>query len=124
MVLDNQTGPEYTEIADDPIFSSDGKRVAYCAQNSYGSWFAVIDGHAESFPSPLAMHFPRFMHFSQDGKHIVYVAYTVEKSSVVIDGQTGPDYDAIRVGPVFLKDGTVEYISQREGVLYRVNQRP
>jgi len=62
--------------------------------------------------------------FSPDGKCVAYTARKGDKWLVVVDGQAGPEYDGIACGPVFLKHGTAEYISQRGGTLYRVNHRP
>lgn len=38
--------------------------------------------------------------------------------------EDGPEYEGIDCGPVFLKDGTVEYMAHRDGGLYRVDLRP
>lgn len=45
MVVDGKAGTEYDDIPSPPIFSPDGKRVAYAAKNGE-KWLVVVDGHA------------------------------------------------------------------------------
>ena len=48
-----------------------------------------------------------------------------KKWVVVVDEQTGPEYDVIQVGPIFQKNGSVEYIVENEALsLIRVNYKP
>jgi len=43
---------------------------------------------------------------------------------IVVDGREGPVYDAIPGGPTFRADGTLEYLTVKDGVLLRVKQLP
>jgi hypothetical protein len=56
---------------------------------------------------------------SRDGLHIALATPTQDKKIVVVvDGQTGPEYDEILCSPVFTADG-VEYLDARDGWLLR-----
>jgi hypothetical protein len=86
-------------------------------------WFVVVDGQAGPGYDGIGD-----ITFSLDGKHVAYGArrskWLVSKWFVVVDGQTGPEYDGIVCGPIFLKDGIVEYIAIKGGSLYRINVTP
>ena len=103
-VVDGQAGPEYDEICERPVFSPDGKRVAYGAINRpFGEdeeCLAVIDGHPGQKYYRVAG-----LTFSPDGERMAYRAIKGDKSFVVIDNQAGPNYYMIREGPVFSPDG-------------------
>jgi len=62
--------------------------------------------------------------FSPAGKRVAYAAQKGGKWRVVVDGKAGPEMDAIAAGPVFLRDGRLEYIARKDVVLYRVTERP
>jgi dipeptidyl aminopeptidase/acylaminoacyl peptidase len=126
VVVDSQVGSEYDGIGD-IFFSPDGKHAAYGARRNKwfvsNKWFVVVDGQAGPEHDGI-----RDITFSLDGKHVAYGArrskWLVNKWFVVVDSQPGPEYDGIMCGPVFLKDGIVEYIAMKGGFLYRVNVMP
>ena len=123
VVVDGQLGPEYDGVGS-PVFSADGKRVAYVVQKG-AKRLAVVDGQpgpeyddikVSLFPvewSPI---------FSADGKRVAYAAKKGAKWLVVIDGQPGPEYDDISCGPVFRKDSLLEYLPVKGNFLYRVTK--
>ena len=125
VVVDSQVGSEYDGIGD-IFFSPDGKHVAYGARRNkwlVNKWFVVVDGQAGPEYDGIGD-----ITFSLDGKHLAYGArrskWLVNKWFVVVDSQPGPEYDGIVCGPIFLKDGIVEYIAMKGGSLYRVNVMP
>ena len=63
--------------------------------------------------------------FSPDGKRVAYVAWKGDKQLVVVDGEEGPAYDGIiRNGPTFCERGALEYLAQKDGVLFRIKHVP
>jgi hypothetical protein len=97
------------------VFSADGKRLAYWAQDP-GSGRMVVDGVVgpafETASAPA---------FSGDGGHVAYLAKRDRMTRVVLDGTPGPEYDeVIEGGPSFRADGTLGFLAIRERVLYRV----
>jgi WD40 repeat protein len=125
VVVNNEAGPEYDGIG--PIvFSPDGKRLAYVVRKNkwlVNKWLVVVDNQAGSAYDGIGC-----VVFSPDGKHVAYGAKRskrlMSKWVVVVDGQPGVEYNSIACGPVFLKDGTAEYIAMKGGSLYRVNVTP
>jgi len=83
MVVDGQEGEGYNQVAS-PVFSFDGKRVAYSAGrylSKESGWRVVVDGQEgplffETFPAV----------FSPDGKHLAYGAKKAQWA-VVVDGK-------------------------------------
>jgi roadblock/LC7 domain-containing protein len=99
-VVDGQAGPEFDSVMKDspPVFSTDGKHVAYAAQRG-DKWLVVVDGQAglefEGISLPV---------FSPDGKRVAYTAKRGEKWLVVVDGEAGPEFDVVSK-LVFSPDG-------------------
>lgn len=117
VVLDGQPGPEFGGIVEDTIvFSPDGKRLAYAAKKD-DKCVLVLDGQPGlEFAGERPV-------FSPDGRHLAYVAIRAGAWVVALDGQPGPSYDKVLTGcPIFLPDGTLEFLAFRDMVLYRVAQ--
>jgi len=93
---------------------SSNTRLGYAASDG-SKWFVVVDGK-RSAPYDHAFT-PAF---SRDGKHTAFVAVKRDNGLVVLDGKEGPQYDYIAAGPVFRKDGSLEYLAVRGETLYRV----
>jgi WD40 repeat protein len=91
MVVDGQPGQTRGYLKA-PIFSSDGKHVAYEARVG-DSWYVVLDGQ----PGP-AYGSIRGLTFSPDGKRSAYMGYSKTypyDGVVVVDGQPGPKYGKV-----------------------------
>lgn len=58
--------------------------------------------------------------FSDDGAHVAFLTVKGNAGLIVLDGKEGPLYDYIPSGPVFRKDGYLEYLAVRGDTLYRV----
>ena len=101
------------------VFSADGKRLAYGVAKG-DKWLVVVDGQA----SPEYDGIPEgSLVFSADGKRLAYMAGKGSKGLVVVDGQAGPEYDGVACGPVFRRDGVLEYLAVDKDVLYRVTSQ-
>ena len=101
-----------------PIFSPDGKRIAYGAVKD-NTCCVVLDG--QPGPEYKVIHNIRF---SPDGKHLVYIANKDDYWFFVVDGLEGPKYNAILIEThIFHPDGALGYLAVKGGILYRVKQR-
>ena len=82
--VDGKEGPRYSKIREEtPLFSANGKSVAYCAQKD-NKWRWVINGvEGPSFQKLTPTSFA----FSEDGKRHAYVA---NGSILVVDGKAVP----------------------------------
>jgi Tol biopolymer transport system component len=87
VVVDAQAGKPYENDIRDPIFSPDGKRVAY-AGKADGRWRMVVDGQ-EGTPYNDDIRNPRF---SPDSKRVAYAGMADRKWRVVVDDREGPEY--------------------------------
>ena len=58
--------------------------------------------------------------FSPDGQHLAYIAHKGPKSSVVVDGQPGTDYDGIFQSPVFSPDSKRVAYAAKKGAQWLV----
>jgi Tol biopolymer transport system component len=101
VVVDGKAGTEYDDIPSPPIFSPDGKRVAYGVKKGEKQ-LVVVDGKAGKEYDEISGGFPpiklapvRFsaVVFSPDGKRVAYAAKNGEKWLVVVDGHAGEEYD-------------------------------
>ena len=82
--IDGKAGKRYSEIAAaTPVFSADGRSVAYAARNGL-DWLWVINGaEGPTFPALTPTSFV----FSEDGKHHAYVAIPDDRRTVLmVDG--------------------------------------
>ena len=96
-VVDGKSGPEFDAVTK-PIFSPDGRRVAYEAARLYpdGSkkdrWFVVVDGEEKPEYDSLIRGTAAF---SVDSKHVIYGVCQGDKRLAVVDGQLSPGYKTI-----------------------------
>jgi len=105
IVLDGQPGPLYDEIGT-YAFSPDGKHLAYEACEG-ANWRVVVDGvqgpafdriGEKELAQPTGDGFelaPSHVFFSNNSKHVGYVAKSGDKYHVVVDGAAGPPFDLI-----------------------------
>jgi Tol biopolymer transport system component len=87
VVLDGQKGPTFLEVGE-PVFSPDGRSVAYLARVGKDEWAVALNGKAgptfrEVWGKPL---------FGPNGERLAYVARLIDKGGkrqlvAVIDGK-------------------------------------
>jgi S1-C subfamily serine protease len=107
VVVDGKEGPEYDQIVG-PVFSPDGKRLAYAACRGSG-WRVVVDGGEGK--EYLQVSTPVF---SPDSKRVAYLA-SGEGMRVVADGIEGKSYPFIDQ-LAFSPDGKrLAYVATRVG---------
>jgi S1-C subfamily serine protease/WD40 repeat protein len=120
LVVDGKAGPAFDRVEADAtsgtnglVFSADGKRFAYVAQERYHKCFVILDADRQStYDNILGLT------FSADGRHLAYFASTHKNNRdewvTVVDGKPGPIYDDVGHGwppgawpcaPVFSPDG-------------------
>ena len=109
MVVDGEEGPEYGDDIRDPIFSADGKHVAYAAL-AKNKWRVVVDGRE----GPEYQDFRQPPAFSPDGKHVAYAVEQDEKWRLVLDGQEGALFDDMSP-PVFSIGRQTRGLCRQEG---------
>jgi hypothetical protein len=100
------------------VFSPDSTRLAYIAGKA-GKRFLVVDGQAGP-PYDQVGNFA----FSADSKHMAYVAVREDRNIIAVDGAERAAYDAVPAGPVFRKDGVIEFIARDANALQRVEVAP
>ena len=99
MVVDGNPGPLYSAVGP-PIFSHDGKRLAYRAAKGDLWWLIVSDGQ----PGPEYQGIADPV-FSPDGSHLAYKATKEpDKCVIVLDGRPGPQYEDVDDEPTFSPD--------------------
>jgi hypothetical protein len=108
IVVDGQSQQHYSAVGR-PVFSPDGKRVAYGAIAG-NKKFVVVDG--KEGPAFASVGEPEF---SPDSSKIAYVAKADKKRyTIVVDGVPGPVFDDFITGPLFSPDGKLVYAAGHE----------
>jgi hypothetical protein len=114
MVIDGREGPSCGHVTR-PIFSPDGRRLAYTAYRDRRQ-FLVVDG--VEGPAYKAVNYERTV-FSPDGRRVAYGAQRGDESLLVLDGVEGPAFRGAGKsfgfgGPVFSPDSRrVAYVARR-----------
>ncbi len=146
VVVDGQEGPEYGEIVKGtPVFSPDGRRLAYAAVRNVRMTPAsgpdyyrrrsvvVVDGEESA---PYVSVRGGSLVFSPDSQRLAYIVRKEARDVCVIDGEVGPPYHQIlasRPAPHsregltrlrFADDGALEYIAVRVNEVYCVRHVP
>src|SRR6185436_7438542 len=109
VVVDGVGGRAY-EAASAPVFSPDGKHVAYKAKEGK-RWFVVLDGQEQKGFDALGSG---KIVFSADSRRMAYVARSGAKWSVIVDGNESVHDDVIN-DPVFSPDSRRVAYVMREG---------
>lgn len=117
VVTDGKANPDHDEIGQ-IIFSFDSNHIAYSAKEE-DNWRVVVDGQVGPAYDAIGR-----ITFSVDGLQLAYAAEKQDKWLVVVDGQPMAQYTNIVSGPVFLRDGSVEFIAVQRRMLRRVNIAP
>jgi hypothetical protein len=109
-------------------FSPDSKRMAVAVQDTGYELHWIVDG--KTGPAVKAMV---DFDFSPDGAHYAYAFRDFENArmAVMVDGKVRATCEdaadgssrAVVYGPVFLRDGTLEYLAKEEGKLMRFRVR-
>jgi Tol biopolymer transport system component len=121
VVTDDVAGEPYDQVGN-PVFSPDGRHVAYSAQKG-NDCVVVLDGRAG--PRFDAIWAPSLC-FSPDGARFAYQAKTAGKAVVVVDGKAGEGCAALKAvdqnhpgagrSIFFSPDGAhVVYVAQQGG---------
>ena len=106
---------------DTMLIPNEQERYSYNGGNvehdESGKFVIVVDGR----PGP-GYDWVGDIEFSRDSKHIAYRAKAQDRWVVALDGQPDPQYDRILCGPVFRRDGPLEFLAMRHKTVYRVKQ--
>lgn len=101
-----------------PVFGPDGKSVAFGVVKA-DRWTYVINNTNTPAYDALGS-----IAFSQDGRHVAYSAKS-GKAFVCVNGQNSPPYKTVACGPVFRRDGIVEFLAlDDQDRLIRVTRTP
>jgi len=113
IVVNEEEGKLYDDILKyTPIFSPNGKRIAYAASEGNGL-FVVVDGTEAKRYHSILKH---SIAFSPDSKRVAYVAREGDKWFIVVDGKEGKRYDDIlKYSPVFSPDSKRVAYAARDG---------
>lgn len=115
--VDGKPGPRYEMIAKEtPVFSDDGRSVAYAVRR-LGDWMWVVNGvEGPAFPELTATSFA----FSADGRRHAYVGIPrFRQSTLIVDGKiqaegTWEDTMPWDAAPLFSADGSrLAYVEAR-----------
>jgi Tol biopolymer transport system component len=100
------------------VFSPDSKRIAFAARSETTEHW-VVDGKPGP-GSPFGTGFG--LSFSPDSRHFAYMFAkgTGPTAVVVVDGVERASYTPLTSGPVFRKDGVLEFIAADDGALRRI----
>jgi len=132
VAVDGKEGDEYGTI-EGLVFSPDSKRFAYWVhrwEDAKAQWFVVVDGKTLVKYEKVDNYQHHCIWFSSDSKHVAYTGFKFNSKNrkgsqvVIIDGQSGPDFDIIGPAVVGLDDGGLEYLAIKENSLYRVKYTP
>ena len=136
--IDGKAGPSLEQISGSPVFSPDGRRLAYAVgQREQG---IVLDGkmtvpeemagitsdEQERIASMGCFSEVGTPAFSTDGNHLAYSGcVNGSRWHLVVDRQAGPSYAlASSARPTFAPDGSLTYLAIRGDTLFRVTRRP
>lgn len=119
VVVDGVPGPPATHVWR-PVFSPDGKRVAYRISQK-GRWALVLDGEIQSWGGVGDPH------FSPDSRHVAVIERSSSACRVFVDGIPGPAYDWIPdvqgLASPYASSDRLTYVGIRDGTAYVVEQR-
>jgi hypothetical protein len=139
LVMDGKGKGTYDGLADRPVFSANGERIACVGlRGSPGlstsrdsAQYVEVDGvkvEGEDEPSYAQISTESIV-FSKDSRHVAYAAKTPRpfggKWVVVLDGVPGPECDCLgQTRATFLPDGTLQYLAVRDRTMVRVRLVP
>lgn len=125
MIVAGQPGPRF-EFVGLPVFSHDGKRLAYVARDK-AKWFAMIDNQRgpefdeikslltlTALPKGAVRARSRSLLFKPGGNVVAYAAKTGQKWRLIVGDDQGPEYSDIGE-IVFSTDGANVAYAANEG---------
>ena len=120
--LDGKAAPSDIPIAstnnqESLYFSPDSRRLASAIKGSDGLLHWVVDGKA----GPGTLVGLGRLSFSADSAHHAYVLPRAETKdiAIVVDHTIRATYAVVTCGPVFLADGTLEFLAVQNHSLFR-----
>jgi hypothetical protein len=125
VVWDGAEGPA-ADLTGPPLFSPDSQRLAYVAVTDRDNAVWVDGWPGPPYPCVVAPS----LCWDADSTQVAYVARGAEGWRVIVREEEGPAYPSSdRLGslgnpvlgyPRFLPDGSVQYLVERDGTIYRV----
>jgi WD40 repeat protein len=98
----------------DPVFSSDGRRLAYAIDEGKKER-VIVDGRADKDYDEIGR-----VVFSPDGRHVAYDARQGQKWHLVVDEADGPEYpEVVRGHFVFERPDLIRYFGFRKDEIVR-----
>lgn len=119
VVIDGKESPTFEGLSlNSPVFSPGGNLAAYGVVKG-DKWNYVINGTNTPAYDALGA-----IAFSPDGRQIAYSAKS-GKAFVSVSGVNSPPYKTVASGPVFRRDGLVEFLAlDDQDRLFRVTRKP
>lgn len=119
LVVDGVESEVYEGLSlNSPVFSLMGTNTAYGVVKG-DTWSYVINGVKSPVYDALGS-----LAFKPDGKGVAYSAKS-GKAFVHVNGKNSPAYKTIACGPVWRRDGTVEFLAlDEQDRLFRVTHKP
>lgn len=113
IVRDDVPGPRFNAIPCDPVFSPDGKRLAYVAQAGDNYAYVVVVDDKVVYDCPDCEGILDLV-FSPDSQHLVYTVYINKHWFAALDGTVLPQTKDLLSPPCFTPDGKrLIYLKQR-----------
>jgi hypothetical protein len=121
VALDGKAGPEYPGIVKDSLaFAPSGASYAYGAEQENHKTAIVINGKTLGEYETVGVP-----SFSPDGKHVAYRVNVGQQTSLYLDGRPVYGPASLVTEPVFLRDGSLEFLMIDENkTLQRVTAPP
>ncbi|OHB65670.1 MAG: hypothetical protein A2Y76_13205 [Planctomycetes bacterium RBG_13_60_9] len=105
------------EIVGPPVFSPDGQKVAFTAQEKNTLVKVVGDQRVGSRYTSTGLAV-----FSPDSQRLAYRAKMKAGWHVVVEGKEGKSYDQILSGPVFDKAGRMSYVARQGADVFLLSE--
>lgn len=119
VVIDGRTSPGHEGLSlNSPVFSPDGTIAAFGVVKAEKWNYVINSTNTPAFDGLGSIA------FSADGRHVAYSAKS-GKAFVSVNGVNSPPYKTIACGPVFRRDGMVEFLAlDDQDRLFKVTRKP
>ena len=112
MIVDGKKSKPYLEAVNSPVFSPDGKRLAFVTVKNDALVLVLDDQEVDLLGRGLKLTKEAPLAFSPQGDHFGYVCVRKDqKQCVVLDGKEQSAHGAIDAGPRFSPDGRLVYVA-------------